>query len=271
MAGSGLRARQALDDAVQEHAGQYLLVVEGPIPTGAHGVYMTLAGRPAMDVLADIGGKAAAIIAIGSCASWGGIPSADPDPSGGIGAADPLPEHSIMIRGCPPNSYTMLGVVLQYAADGTFPETNENCHHEQYCTVLTLGLSHNPNVKRSGSQRSSAVGFCMRGVFFVRHELALVSVVIAMVWAASPSQAQAGPDTYKAKCMMCHAVDGSGNTPAGKSMGALPFKTAALITASDADLIAATTNGKGKMPAYKSQLTGAQIAALITYLRTLQK
>jgi len=71
--------------------------------------------------------------------------------------------------------------------------------------------------------------------------------------------------------MMCHAADGTGNTPAGKSMGALPFKSAALIKASDADLIAATTNGKGKMPAYKSQLTDAQISALITYIRTLQK
>jgi len=105
----------------------------------------------------------------------------------------------------------------------------------------------------------------------VRHQFVLASVVIAMTCTASPSHAQAAADTYKAKCMMCHAADGSGNTPAGKSMGALPFKTAALIKASDADLIAATTNGKGKMPAYKTQLTDAQISALITYIRTLQK
>ncbi len=104
----------------------------------------------------------------------------------------------------------------------------------------------------------------------MKHELALATAVIAMVL-ASPARAQAGADTYKAKCMMCHAGDGSGNTPAGKSMGAIPFKTAALIKASDADLIAATTNGKGKMPAYKSQLTAAQIAAVIAYMRTLQK
>jgi hydrogenase small subunit len=126
MAGSGLQAKQALDEAVQKYTGKYILVVEGSIPTGAHGIYMKLAGRPAMDVLADIGGKAAAIIAIGSCASWGGIPSADPDPTGAVGVADLLPEHSIInIPGCPPNPYTMLGVVLQYAADGTFPETDE--------------------------------------------------------------------------------------------------------------------------------------------------
>ncbi len=86
-----------------------------------------------------------------------------------------------------------------------------------------------------------------------------------------PAHAQAGADTYKAKCMMCHAADGSGSTPAGKSMGAIPFSSAALVKASDADLIAATTNGKGKMPAYKSQLTAPQIKDLIAYIRTLQK
>jgi cytochrome c6 len=104
----------------------------------------------------------------------------------------------------------------------------------------------------------------------MRHKLVLASAVLAFVYVATPSHAQ-GADTYKTKCMMCHAADGSGNTPAGKSMGALSFKSAALIKASDADLIAATTNGKLKMPAYKSQLTTAQIAGVINYVRTLQK
>jgi len=92
-----------------------------------------------------------------------------------------------------------------------------------------------------------------------------------MACVATPSRAQSGADTYKAKCQMCHGEDGSGNTPAGKSMGAIPFKSAALIKASDADLIAATTDGKGKMPSYKTQLTAPEIAAVITYVRTLQK
>lgn len=105
----------------------------------------------------------------------------------------------------------------------------------------------------------------------MRYQLALATAAIAMICVATPSHAQAGADTYKAKCMMCHAADGSGNTPAGKSMGAIPFKSAALIKASDADLIASTTNGKGKMPAYKSQLTAPQIADVIAYVRTLQK
>src|SRR5271157_1551336 len=82
-----------------------------------------LAGRPAIEVLADVAGKAAAIIAIGSCATWGGIPSADPNPTGAVGVADLLPKKTIVnIPGCPPNPYTLLGVVLQFADSGTLPE-----------------------------------------------------------------------------------------------------------------------------------------------------
>jgi hydrogenase small subunit len=123
MAGSGKQAEEALAEAVHNYSGKYVCVVEGSIPTRDKGVYMKLAGRPAMEVLADVAGKAAAIIAIGSCAAWGGIPSADPDPTGAVGVADLMPKATIInLPGCPPNPYTLLGVVLQFAASGTLPE-----------------------------------------------------------------------------------------------------------------------------------------------------
>ena len=123
MAGSGRQAEEALAEAVQKYSGKYVCVVEGSIPTRDKGVYMKLAGRPAMQVLEDVAGKAAAIIAIGSCASWGGIPSADPNPTGAVGVADRLPKKTIVnIPGCPPNPYTLLGVVLQFAKSGILPE-----------------------------------------------------------------------------------------------------------------------------------------------------
>ncbi len=123
MAGSGRQAEEALQQAVANYSGKYVCVVEGSIPTRDKGIYMKLAGRPALQVLDDVGGKAAAIIAIGSCASWGGIPSADPDPTGAVGVADLLPNKTIInIPGCPPNPYTLLGVVLQFAESGTLPE-----------------------------------------------------------------------------------------------------------------------------------------------------
>jgi hydrogenase small subunit len=123
MAGSGRQAEEALTQSVSNYSGKYVCVVEGSIPKRDNGIYMKLAGRPAYQVLEDVAGKAAAIVAIGSCAAWGGIPSADPDPTGALGVADLMPKSTIVnLPGCPPNPYTLLGVVLQFASSGTLPE-----------------------------------------------------------------------------------------------------------------------------------------------------
>jgi mono/diheme cytochrome c family protein len=78
-------------------------------------------------------------------------------------------------------------------------------------------------------------------------------------------------DTYKSKCQMCHAADGSGNTPAGKSTKARPFNSPDVMKMSDDDLIKVTTDGHAKMPAFKGKLTDAQIKDLVAYIHTLQK
>src|SRR5271170_3171642 len=80
-----------------------------------------------------------------------------------------------------------------------------------------------------------------------------------------------GADTYKAKCAMCHAADGSGNTPAGKAMKAPPFDSPDVLKASDTDLVAVIKNGKGKMPAFAGKLTDPQITDVVAYIHTLQK
>jgi len=103
-----------------------------------------------------------------------------------------------------------------------------------------------------------------------RIRIAAVGVMVASIATAAFAQ-DSGAGTYKAKCAMCHAADGSGNTPAGKAMKALPFNSPDLVKASDAELIAATKNGKGKMPAYAGKLTDDQITAVVAYIRTLQK
>jgi cytochrome c6 len=103
----------------------------------------------------------------------------------------------------------------------------------------------------------------------IRTGIALVAMLAATT--ITTAFAQAGADTYKAKCAMCHGADGLGATPAGKAMGAKPFNSPEYVKASDADLIAGTTNGKGKMPAQKGKLSDAQIKDAVAYIRTLQK
>jgi mono/diheme cytochrome c family protein len=107
-----------------------------------------------------------------------------------------------------------------------------------------------------------------------RLSVALIGAAIGLTALSTTPVALAqdsGAATYKSKCAMCHGADGLGATPAGKSMKAIPFNSPELVKASDADLIAATKNGKGKMPAYSGKLTDPQITEVITYIRTLQK
>jgi hydrogenase small subunit len=126
MAACGHQAEAALDQAVKDNAGKFVLVVEGSIPTKDQGIYMKLAGKPALNVLKDVAAQAGAIIAIGSCASWGGIPSADPNPTGAVGVDDIIKNKPVVnLPGCPPNPYTLLGVVFQFARNGTLPELDE--------------------------------------------------------------------------------------------------------------------------------------------------
>jgi cytochrome c6 len=80
-----------------------------------------------------------------------------------------------------------------------------------------------------------------------------------------------GADTYKAKCLMCHAADGTADSPTGKVMKTPSFKSPDILKMSSSDMIAVTKSGKGKMPAYNDKLTDAQIKDVIAYVHTLQK
>jgi len=126
MAASGYQAEAALKNAVDENLGKFVLVVEGSIPTKDQGQYMKLAGKPALQVLKEVGQKAAAVVAMGSCASWGGVPSASPNPTGATGVDSILAEKPVVnLPGCPPNPYNLLAVVLEYATMGRLPALDD--------------------------------------------------------------------------------------------------------------------------------------------------
>jgi mono/diheme cytochrome c family protein len=106
-----------------------------------------------------------------------------------------------------------------------------------------------------------------------RKFLAILSTV-AVIAIAESAFADAGPDAaaiFKSKCAMCHAPDGSGNTPTGKSMKVRDLRSAEVQKKTVKELFTAIADGKGKMPAYKSKLSQADIEALVSYIRSLKK
>lgn len=94
-------------------------------------------------------------------------------------------------------------------------------------------------------------------------------VTAILVLGTLPSFADAGP-LYRLKCQVCHGVDGKGNTPAGKKVGARDFHSPELAKMSDAEMITITRNGKGKMPAFDKKLSDDQIKGLVKYIRSLK-
>jgi mono/diheme cytochrome c family protein len=81
----------------------------------------------------------------------------------------------------------------------------------------------------------------------------------------------AAEKTYKAKCAACHGVDGKGDTPAGKKLGAHDFSSPNVQKMSDGDLGQSIAKGKGKMPGYEKSLKDSEIKDLVAYVRTLGK
>jgi mono/diheme cytochrome c family protein len=100
----------------------------------------------------------------------------------------------------------------------------------------------------------------------------MAALMLLAILLVVPAFAQGpGADTYKAKCAMCHGADGLAATPMAKNLKVQSFKDPAMVKASDAQFIASTKDGKGKMPAYAGKLTDAQITDVVAFIRTLQK
>jgi hydrogenase small subunit len=123
MAAAGRQAEDALEATVRDHKGEFIAVVEGSIPTGEGGAYCTIGGRAALDIARQVCGAAAATIAIGTCASFGGLPAAAPNPTGALGVGDAVPgvKNLINLPACPANAENLTALVVHYLTFKQWP------------------------------------------------------------------------------------------------------------------------------------------------------
>jgi hydrogenase small subunit len=130
-AASGEAAEAARLAGMRADAGRYLLVLDGSVPLAADGACCTIAGMSSLAMLRDCVESAAAVMALGSCAAFGGLPAAAPNPSGarGIGdlARDGLiaPRPLVNLPGCPPIPEVIAATLAHYIVFGAFPELDE--------------------------------------------------------------------------------------------------------------------------------------------------
>ncbi|RUM57267.1 MAG: hydrogenase [Persephonella sp.] len=124
MAAAGDQAEEALEKAVKDFDGKYLLFVEGSIPVGMPEAFTI--GRHAktgVEHVKHLAEHSAAVIAVGSCACFGGVPAAYPNPTGAVGVMDVVRGKPIVnIPACPANPANITGVVIHYILSGELPE-----------------------------------------------------------------------------------------------------------------------------------------------------
>ncbi|MGB4705316.1 MAG: hydrogenase small subunit [Candidatus Saccharicenans sp.] len=125
MAAAGFQAEKAREECLKRYHGEYLLLVEGSLSTAEEGIYCTVGGKSNLEIFKEAAAGAAAIIATGNCACFGGIPGARPNPTGATGVADLVKDKPVVnIPGCPAIPEVTTGTILHFLVMGQLPATD---------------------------------------------------------------------------------------------------------------------------------------------------
>lgn len=120
MAAAGHQAEAAKEAAIAR--GGHIVVVEGSIPLAEDGIYCTIAGKTAIQILDEVTKNAAAVIAVGTCATYGGLPAAKPNPTGAVGVEGLVNGKPVVnIPQCPANADNITGVIAHYLTFKSLP------------------------------------------------------------------------------------------------------------------------------------------------------
>lgn len=128
MAGAGEQVLQVIDDTVNNKKDGYVLIAEGAIPTSPEGVFGAVGERNGKPVnmrtrLEELAANAMAVLCVGTCASFGGIPAATPNPTQckpvkWVLESARINKPLINIPGCPPHPDWVVGTIAGILLNG---------------------------------------------------------------------------------------------------------------------------------------------------------
>lgn len=129
MAAAGHQAEKVLEESLQKHKGRYIAVFEGSVPTAQGGIFLTVGakGERGTDLVKRISRDARLVITAGTCAAYGGIPNAGPNPTGATGIKSFLRANNIStpvinLPACPVSPTNIVGTILELTMFGRVPQ-----------------------------------------------------------------------------------------------------------------------------------------------------
>lgn len=151
-AAAGDLAIEEVYKVATEQQGKFYLVVEGAVPTGANGHFCIVGEKDGhhltfMQMIKDIGSKAAAILNFGTCSAFGGLPATSPNPTECKAVSEVIKDKPIInVPGCPPHPDWMVGTIAHVLLYNEIPELDkfgrpkmffggiihDNCQRRQY-------------------------------------------------------------------------------------------------------------------------------------------
>jgi hydrogenase small subunit len=119
-AATGHQAVEVINKTIEE--GGFYLVVEGAIPTGMPEACV-VGDEPVTRQIQRAASKCKAIVALGTCAVFGGIPAAENNPTGAVRlsaflASQKIDKPTISIPGCPPHPDWLVGTLAHLVKFG---------------------------------------------------------------------------------------------------------------------------------------------------------
>lgn len=123
MAASGIQAQEAFEAAIEKNRGNYILAVEGNAPFNYDGMACIDGGKPFLDKLETGAKYAKAVVAWGTCASWGCVQAARPNPTHVKPVAQIIHDRPVIkIPGCPPIPEVMSALIVYLLTFDRLPE-----------------------------------------------------------------------------------------------------------------------------------------------------
>ncbi len=157
--GTGEALMNVLHQAVEKQRKDYVLVVEGSIPLN-HSLYCTLGekdGRPigVADWIKQLGNNAVAVLAVGTCAAYGGIPAGNGNATGATGVTEffkreRISKPIINISGCPPHPAWIVGIIVHLVLKGTVPELDSDGRPVRFYSETVHENCENLSMYRKG-------------------------------------------------------------------------------------------------------------------------